>query len=118
VVHAALVAAGYKYVSADSSAATAPTWQPTGLAAFYTKLGQPDLYITLADLPTSEQVKQYLANGFDNGIISYEKVTEDLRTKGFKTVVMVTSAHNLLQVMRNGQDPGAGSPGGTPTAQK
>lgn len=117
-VHAALVAKGYKYVSADGSAATAPQWQPTGLAAFYTKVGQPDLYITFADLPTTEEVKQYLANGFDNGIISYEKVTEDLRTMGFKTVVMITSAHNLLQVMRDGQDPGTGSPTVTPPPTK
>lgn len=117
-IHTALIADGYKYVRIDGTTNAAPTWVPAGLAVVYTKAGQPDLYITLADMPTSEQVKQYLANGFDTGIADYENVLDAMRGKGLKTVVMVTSAHNLYQVMLNGQDPGAGSPTVTPPPTK
>jgi hypothetical protein len=118
-LHSGMLAAGYKYVSPDGSAAPGPEWQPAGLAAFYTKAGQPDLYLALANLPDPANVEEFRANGFDTGIENYAKVVEDMRAKGYQTTLLVISGQNLLQAMRDGQDPGAGSPPvGTVSPQK
>jgi hypothetical protein len=46
-------------------------------------------------------------------------VVEDMRAKGYQTTLLVISGQNLLQAMRDGQDPGAGSPPvGTVSPQK
>jgi hypothetical protein len=89
-----------------------------GLYIFAQAQGQPDLYFNLVSIASADEIARLSKTVYFSGAPDFESLVNNYRIKGYQNLLFAFSGYNLLYVLSGGNDPGAGTPPGTPTPVK